>query len=193
MVKPLGSGLCPAELVGELAGSSAATGATLLEIVHRWPLCGKFPYIHIDYYHLSAWINQLYGEKQFTVWPARARRMSACTPTPVIRGRVPLINDIGERGPGEASPSMPERDPVSPSWSRPGRITLFMCPSGSLAHGDERFTTSMSVAFDLLNDGQLPALPQGRLVLPQRRKQWVAKAVAGDRVMRPWPVHYARS
>ena len=30
---------------------------------------GKFPYVHLDYYHLSAWINQLYGHKQFTVWP----------------------------------------------------------------------------------------------------------------------------
>ncbi len=30
---------------------------------------GQFPYIHPDYYHLSAWINQLYGVKQFTVWP----------------------------------------------------------------------------------------------------------------------------
>jgi histone arginine demethylase JMJD6 len=30
---------------------------------------GKFPYVHKDYYHLSAWINQLYGEKRFTVFP----------------------------------------------------------------------------------------------------------------------------
>ncbi|KEQ30497.1 cupin-like domain-containing protein [Pedobacter antarcticus] len=30
---------------------------------------GKFPYVHKDYYHLSAWINQLYGEKEFTVFP----------------------------------------------------------------------------------------------------------------------------
>src|SRR5690349_8092486 len=30
---------------------------------------GKFPYIHLDYYHLNAWINQLYGDKRFTVFP----------------------------------------------------------------------------------------------------------------------------
>ena len=30
---------------------------------------GKFPYLHIDYYHLNAWITQLYGEKRFTVFP----------------------------------------------------------------------------------------------------------------------------
>lgn len=30
---------------------------------------GRFPYVHKDYYHLSAWINQLYGEKEFTVFP----------------------------------------------------------------------------------------------------------------------------
>jgi len=30
---------------------------------------GKFPYLHLDYYHLNAWINQLYGDKQFTVFP----------------------------------------------------------------------------------------------------------------------------
>ena len=30
---------------------------------------GKFPYIHLDYFHLNAWITQLYGEKRFTVFP----------------------------------------------------------------------------------------------------------------------------
>jgi histone arginine demethylase JMJD6 len=30
---------------------------------------GKFPYLHIDFFHLNAWINQLYGRKQFTVYP----------------------------------------------------------------------------------------------------------------------------
>lgn len=30
---------------------------------------GKFPYLHLDYYHLSAWITQLYGDKRFTVFP----------------------------------------------------------------------------------------------------------------------------
>jgi hypothetical protein len=30
---------------------------------------GKFPYLHLDYYHLNAWITQLYGEKRFTVFP----------------------------------------------------------------------------------------------------------------------------
>ena len=30
---------------------------------------GKFPYIHLDYYHLNAWITQLYGDKRFTVFP----------------------------------------------------------------------------------------------------------------------------
>src|ERR1700761_152846 len=29
---------------------------------------GKFPYLHIDFYHLNAWINQLYGRKEFTVY-----------------------------------------------------------------------------------------------------------------------------
>ncbi|MBK9514567.1 MAG: hypothetical protein IPO05_13315 [Flavobacteriales bacterium] len=31
-------------------------------VVHRRPRWAV-PHIHIDYYHLSAWINQLYGEK----------------------------------------------------------------------------------------------------------------------------------
>ncbi len=30
---------------------------------------GEFPYVHYDYLGLYAWINQLYGEKQFTVFP----------------------------------------------------------------------------------------------------------------------------
>jgi histone arginine demethylase JMJD6 len=30
---------------------------------------GRFPYVHLDYFHLNAWINQLYGEKRFTVYP----------------------------------------------------------------------------------------------------------------------------
>ncbi len=30
---------------------------------------GRFPYVHLDYYHLNAWITQLYGDKQFTVFP----------------------------------------------------------------------------------------------------------------------------
>lgn len=43
-------------------------GVNNLEIFFGGP-GGKFPYLHYDVMHLHAWITQLYGDKEFTLYP----------------------------------------------------------------------------------------------------------------------------
>jgi histone arginine demethylase JMJD6 len=43
-------------------------GINNLEIFFGGP-GGKFPYMHYDVLHLHAWITQIYGDKEFTVYP----------------------------------------------------------------------------------------------------------------------------
>ena len=109
---------------------------------------GKFPYVHLDYYHLSAWINQLYGHKEFTVWPRgqeqflypeEGNRWKSAIPDienvdlarfPLYRNATPITFVVG---PGE---------------------TLFI-PFG-IWHTAKSLEPTISVAFDLLNGQNFP-------------------------------------
>jgi histone arginine demethylase JMJD6 len=55
---------------------------------------GKFPYVHKDYYHLSAWINQLYGHKQFTVWPDEQEEALYPEPGNTWKSAIPDIENV---------------------------------------------------------------------------------------------------
>jgi histone arginine demethylase JMJD6 len=109
---------------------------------------GQFPYIHIDYYHLSAWINQLYGEKEFTVYPREQAHMMYADPNDPWKS---LINDP-ENPDYDRFPLFKEVTPYK--FVIKAGESLYV-PFG-LWHTARSLTTSMSVAYDLMNAENFP-------------------------------------
>lgn len=109
---------------------------------------GKFPYIHLDYYHLSAWINQLYGHKQFTVWPRGQEKYLYPDPNDPWKS---LIVDH-ENPDYEKFPLYLNATPITFTVG-PGE-TLFI-PFG-IWHTAKSLEPTMSIAFDLLNGHNFP-------------------------------------
>ena len=109
---------------------------------------GKFPYVHVDYYHLSAWINQLYGNKQFTVWPRGQDAMLYPEPNDVWKSSIPDIENVDL----EKYPLYKQATPIT-FVVGPGE-TLFI-PFG-VWHTAKSLEPTISVAFDLLNDQNFP-------------------------------------
>jgi histone arginine demethylase JMJD6 len=110
---------------------------------------GQFPYIHLDYYHLSAWINQLYGRKQFTVWPRGQERFLYPDPNDPWKS---LVTDH-EHPDLSKFPLYAQSTPITFTIG-PGE-TLFI-PFG-IWHTAKSLEPTISVAFDLLNGRNFPA------------------------------------
>jgi len=104
---------------------------------------GKFPYVHRDYYHLSAWINQLYGDKEFTVWPWGQEQCLYPEPGNKWKSAIPDIEHVDLA----KFPLYAKATPIS-FVVGPGE-TLFI-PFG-MWHTAKSLTPTISVAFDLLN------------------------------------------
>ncbi len=104
---------------------------------------GQFPYIHIDYYHLSAWINQLYGEKEFTVYPKEQAHLMYADPNDPWRS---LVNDP-ENPDYDRFPLFREVTPMK--FTIKAGESLYV-PFG-LWHTARSLSVSLSVAYDLLN------------------------------------------
>jgi len=103
---------------------------------------GRFPYVHLDYYHLSAWINQLYGEKRFTVFPRGQEEFL------YPKADDPWRSDINIFEPDyEKYPKYRNATPIHFTVG-PGE-TLFI-PFGTW-HSAYSLTPTISVAFDQLN------------------------------------------
>lgn len=108
---------------------------------------GKFPYVHKDYYHLSAWINQLYGEKQFTVFPRGQEEFLYATDKNQWRSEVNVFNpDFSKH------PKFKHATPISFTVS--AGETLYI-PFG-IWHTAHSLTPTISVAFDQLNSKNFP-------------------------------------
>lgn len=103
---------------------------------------GKFPYLHLDYYHLNAWITQLYGEKQFTVFPRGQEHMLYPRPNDPWRSELNIFEPDLEKFPLYKD-ATPIHFVVSPGE------TLFI-PFGTW-HTAHSLTPTISVAFDTLN------------------------------------------
>jgi histone arginine demethylase JMJD6 len=129
---------------------------------------GKFPYIHIDYYHLSAWINQLYGSKEFTVYPREQSHMMYPDPENPWKS---LINDPEEPD-YDRFPLF--RDVTPYKFTIEAGESLYV-PFG-LWHTAKSLTVSMSVAYDLMNAENFPLFL--RDVWNFRKDQNLVKAVA---------------
>jgi len=103
---------------------------------------GKFPYLHIDYYHLNAWITQLYGEKRFTVYPRGQDDMLYPRPDDPWRSELNIFEPDFEKFP-KYKDATPIHFTVGPGE------TLFI-PFGTW-HSAYSLTPTISVAFDTLN------------------------------------------
>lgn len=109
---------------------------------------GRFPYIHLDYYHLSAWINQLYGRKEFTVWPRGQEKYLYPDPNDPWKSLVTDHDDPDY----DKFPLYRNATPIRFTIG-PGE-TLFI-PFG-IWHTAKSLEPTMSVAFDLLNGRNFP-------------------------------------
>lgn len=109
---------------------------------------GKFPYIHLDYYHLSAWVNQLYGRKEFTVWPRGQEKFLYPDPNDPWRSMLPDHENVDL----EKYPLYAKATPITFTVG-PGE-TLFI-PYG-IWHTAKSLEPTISVAFDVLNASNFP-------------------------------------
>jgi histone arginine demethylase JMJD6 len=103
---------------------------------------GKFPYLHLDYFHLNAWITQLYGEKQFTVFPRGQEDLLYPIANDPWRSELNIFEPDYEKFP-KYKDATPINFVVSPGE------TLFI-PFGTW-HSAYSLTPTISVAFDTLN------------------------------------------
>jgi hypothetical protein len=104
---------------------------------------GRFPYMHIDYYHLNAWITQLYGEKRFTVFPRGQEDLLYPRPDDPWRSELNIFEPDYEKHP-KYKDATPIHFVVGPGE------TLFI-PFGTW-HSAYSLTPTISVAFDTLNN-----------------------------------------
>lgn len=103
---------------------------------------GQFPYLHLDYYHLHAWITQLYGEKRFTVFPRGQEHLLYPKPHDPWQSELNIFEPDYDRFP-QYRDATPIHFTVGPGE------TLFI-PAGTW-HTAYSLTHTISVAFDQLN------------------------------------------
>lgn len=108
---------------------------------------GKFPYLHLDFYHLNAWITELYGDKQFTVFPRGQEEYLYPNPNDSWRSEINIFEPDYEK-----FPKFKQATPITFTVS--AGETLFI-PFG-LWHTAHSLTPTISVAFDQLNSKNYP-------------------------------------
>lgn len=128
---------------------------------------GKFPYLHLDYYHLNAWITQLYGEKRFTVFPRGQEHLLYPKPDDSWKSELNIFEPDFEKFPLYCD-ATPIHFTVGPGE------TLFI-PFGTW-HTAYSLTQTISVAFDQLNSKNYK--PFMRDVWAFKKRQSTLKAVA---------------
>lgn len=103
---------------------------------------GKFPYAHIDFYHTDAWITQLYGRKNFVVFPRGQDDFM------YPQKDAPLVSDVNIFNPDyEKHPKFRNATPLIVTVEQ--GETIFV-PAG-IWHTSESLSPSLSVIFDQLN------------------------------------------
>lgn len=103
---------------------------------------GRFPYLHLDYYHLNAWITQLYGKKRFTVFPKGQEDFLYPLPNDPWRSEVNIFEPDYNK-----HPNYRKATPID--FTVEAGETLFI-PFGTW-HSAYSLTPTISVAFDQLN------------------------------------------
>jgi len=121
---------------------------------------GNFPYAHTDYYHLNAWINMVFGRKEFWVFAVEKRAHMYPEPPDYWRSGVPdVFNPDYEKYPLMRNVK-PTRFEVGPGE------TLFI-PAGTW-HTARSLDLTFSVAFDQLNARNMPAFTRDILSYSSR-------------------------
>lgn len=103
---------------------------------------GHFPYAHIDYYHLSAWINMVYGEKEFWVFSVDDDAQMYPKPPDNWQSEVDAFDPDLERHPRFAN--------VEITKIRMGPGETLYIPAGTW-HTARSLGQTLSVAFDQLD------------------------------------------
>ncbi|MBP7514962.1 MAG: cupin-like domain-containing protein [Flavobacteriales bacterium] len=109
---------------------------------------GKFPYAHVDYYHLSAWVNQLYGRKEFTVWPRGQDEYMYPKPGDQWISEIPDFENVDLT-------KYPKYKNATPIRFVVGAGESLYIPVG-IWHTAKSLEPTISVAFDLLNAQNFP-------------------------------------
>ena len=163
----------PDRTTSKLLPSRFLGGADTLEIFFGSP-GGQFPYMHYDYMGLHAYINQLYGEKEFTVIPPSQTEYVYPDPK---NPWVSLIDN--QRNPDlKKFPLFAKATPLS-FVVGPGE-TMFI-PNGWW-HTAHSVTPTISVALDVLNASNWGRFMDEVDIMMSRTnsmKAKVAKAVLG--------------
>jgi histone arginine demethylase JMJD6 len=121
---------------------------------------GTFPYAHVDYYHLSAWITMIFGRKEFWVFATeRPEYMYPEPPDHWKSGVSDIFNPDYEKYPLFRN-VQPTRFELGPGE------TLFI-PAGTW-HSARSLSLTMSVAFDQLNAKNMPAFTRDILSYRER-------------------------
>jgi hypothetical protein len=103
---------------------------------------GKFPIAHIDLFHTNAWITQLYGKKNFIVFPRGQDKFLY----PNVKN--PIVSDVNIFNPDyEKHPAFRQATPIIVTIEQ--GETIFI-PWG-IWHSSESLTPSISVIFDQIN------------------------------------------
>ena len=129
---------------------------------------GQFPYAHIDLFHLSAWITQLYGEKRFTVFPRDQTPYLYPKPDEPWKSQVNIFNPDYDK-----HPDYRKATPISLTIG-PGE-TIYV-PFG-MWHTAYSLTPTISIAFDQLNAKNYPKFMKDVWFL-KKRGGGVLKAAA---------------
>ena len=108
---------------------------------------GKFPYLHVDYYHLNAWITQLYGDKRFTVFPRGQDEFLYPKSDDPWRSELNIFEPDYDK-----HPKFKNATPIH--FTVGAGETLFI-PFGTW-HTAYSLTPTISVAFDQLNGKNFP-------------------------------------
>ncbi len=140
-------------------------GADTLEIFLGCP-GGQFPYIHYDYMGLHAYINQLYGEKMFTVIPPDQTAYVYPDPDNPWKSLVDIKNpDLNK----------------FPLWSKVTPISFVVGPGETMFipngwwHTAYSVTPTISVALDVLNASNWPRFVNEVDMMMSRQKPLKAK------------------
>ncbi len=128
----------------------------------------KFPYVHLDYYHLSAWVTMLYGQKEITVFP---------------RGQDPYLYPDYANGGWKSKLNIYDPDYEKyPEFRKATPITFILNPGETLYipfgiwHSAHSITPSVSIAFDQLSSVNATAFVKD--VYKLKKKFGKAKAFA---------------
>jgi histone arginine demethylase JMJD6 len=103
---------------------------------------GKFPVAHIDFFHTNAWITQLYGDKNFIIYPRGQDEYMYPKPDNPWLSEVNIFNPDYTK-----HPKYKQATPITITVN--AGETMFI-PWG-LWHSAESLTPSISVIFDQIN------------------------------------------